>query len=127
MILMRRRRTIVGFVLTAAMLMGVVWAMPGNAAPTKTFSLNVPATAPAGATNLTYLLTFKNETPNGNSNIQSLKADVSGGLTIINATVPSGSISFNSTHVQVSNMGPVKPGKTFVVTLTVNVSGAADC
>src|SRR5262245_58956599 len=124
---MRRTRTMFGLVLIAALLMGVIWALPGNAAPTKTFSLNVPASAPPGATNLTYLLTFKNETPNGNSNIQSLTADVTGGVTIVNATAPSGSISFTSSHVQVSNMGPVKPGKTFVVTLTVNVSGGTDC
>ena len=98
---MRRRRTVFGFVVTAALLLGVVWAMPGNAGPTKSFSLNVPATAPAGGTNVSYPLMFKNETPNGNSNIQSLAADVSGGLTIINATAPGGSVAFTATHVQV--------------------------
>lgn len=123
---MRRRRTVFGFVVTAALLLGVVWAMPGNAGPTKSFSLNVPTTAPAGGTNISYPLTFKNVTPDGNSNIQSLTADVSGGLTIINATAPSGTIAFTATHVQVSNMGPVKPSRTFVVTLTVNVT-ATDC
>ena len=46
-----------------------------SAAPEKIFSLNVPASVQGGATGVQYPLTFKNETPSGNSNIQSLHGD----------------------------------------------------
>jgi hypothetical protein len=122
---MRARRFIPIGVATV-LLMGVVLAQPSTAAPEKMFSLNVPASVQGGATGVQYLLKFKNETPSGNSNIQSLKATVTDGLTITNATAPSGNVTFTANQVSISNMGPIKPGRTFVVTLTVNIA-AGDC
>ncbi len=125
---MRTRWNIAATVAVTALLVGVVWVAPGSAHTVqKIFSLNVPASLVSGATGVQYQMTFKNETPNGNSSIDSLKAKVTSGVTITNATAPSGWVTFTANQVSISHIAPVKNGQTFVVTLTLDVGQVQSC
>ncbi len=61
------RTTILGFL--AAMLM--VFALPSSAAPEKIFSLNMTPTNVAAGAGVSLTATLRNETPSGNSSINS--------------------------------------------------------
>jgi hypothetical protein len=112
------------------MLVGVVWALPSrahNKNPEKIFSLNVPTSVPGGAVGVSFPLKFVNETPSGNSSVNSLKANVTAGVTITHASAPSGTVSWTGSQVSVSNMYPVKNGQSFMVTLTLSVAPSSSC
>jgi hypothetical protein len=99
--------------------------------PTKKFSVDMsPSIVASGDTTL--YATIKNETPNGNSSINSLKLSLPTGYQL--RAVPSiapylGQVApataadvASATQVTVSNMSPLKPLQSFVITLPVTVT-----
>jgi hypothetical protein len=102
-----------------------------NAAPEKIFSVNVaPGSLVAGTQGATLTATFKNETPSGNSTINSarLAATAPAGFTIVTATgAGTEVISSNGQSVSINGIPPVKPNKTYTLTMTVNVPAATTC
>jgi hypothetical protein len=118
------RTTIVGFL--AAMLMA--FALPASAAPEKIFSLNMSPTNVAAGVGVALTATLRNETPSGNSSINSTVISAPSGYTITAVgTPPSGTavIAAGGGSVSVSNLSPVKPGKTFALALTVTISSGS--
>ena len=95
-----------------------------SAAPDKLFDLHMaPASLAGGATGATLTATFRNGTPSGNSSINSVKlfANAPAGFTITGATgIGNEVVAPGGQSVSVSNIPPVKPGKSYVLTLTVN-------
>src|SRR6187200_385755 len=89
----------------ATVVLGLL-ALPGNAAPEKQFSLRFPTSLSAGTQNIS--VTLKNETPNGNSNINSFKIAVASaptGFTINSLTLSPGTstVAANKQSVTVVN------------------------
>lgn len=116
------RKIVVSFLSAFAL---VLYALPGGAAPPeKKFSVAMsPLTIPAATSTLTATVT--NETPNGNSSVNSLRLRAPAGLTIANtaADPPSanwpGQITWTADSISISNMSPLKPNASFVLTLRV--------
>jgi hypothetical protein len=102
-----------------------------NAAPQKIYDLTIaPTTLQAGTPGQTLTATFKNATPSGNSAINSLKlfAQAPAGFVITGATgVGNEVIQPGGQSVWVSSLPSVKPGKSYVLTLTVTTPAATDC
>ena len=102
-----------------------------NAAPTKIYDLTMsPATLSAGTSGQTLTATFKNSTPSGNSSINSLKlfANAPSGFVITAATgIGDEVVQPGGQSVFVSNIPPVKNGRTYVLTMTVTTPAATDC
>jgi hypothetical protein len=122
------RKILVSLLSTLAL---ALFALPVNAAPEKMFSVAIsPSPIPAGPATLD--ATFANETPNGNSTINSLRLTVPAGFTIANtATDPPtslypGTIAFdvNAGTISMSGMSPLKPGKSFKLTFKVTAPGS---
>ena len=74
-------------------------------------------------------LTIRNETPNGNSTINSLKVNLPAGYAIDTAHPPTANWTGQITYVagsggsvSMSNMSPLKPKSSFVLTLNLNIS-----
>jgi hypothetical protein len=124
---MRARRALFVATIATTMVLGVISATPSIAGPEKIFSLQAPSSIQAGATGAAVPITITNETPSGNSSINSLTLSVTGGLTITHVSVPSGAASWTAGTVSVSNMSPVKNGQSFVLTLTVDVAAGSSC
>ena len=102
-----------------------------TAAPEKIFTLTMsPSSIPAGATDETVTATFKNATPSGNSTINSLKLAATGapGATITSAT-GSGTevVAADGRSVSVTGIPPVKPGKTYVLTMKLTTPAQSSC
>jgi hypothetical protein len=122
------RKTVVSFVSALAF---ALFALPAIAAPEKKFSVAMsPSSIPAATVTLN--ATILNETPNGNSSINSLTLVAPAGLAIANtaadpptATWP-GTITFNAGSISISNMSPLKPRGSFVLTLKVSAT-AGNC
>ena len=89
-----------------------------------------PSSIPAGATDVTVTATFKNATPSGNSTINSLKLAAAGapGATITSAT-GSGTevVAADGRSVSVTGIPPVKPGKTYVLTMKLTTPPQTSC
>jgi hypothetical protein len=116
--------------------LAVVGTGPAHAAsPTKKFSIDMsPSIVASGDTTL--YATIKNETPNGNSSINSLKLSLPAGYQL--RAVPSiapylGQVTpataadaATATQVTVSNMSPLKPLQSFTITLPVTIT-ATNC
>ena len=128
---MKSLRNLIGLVLAFAL---AVFAAPAIA-QTKIYSLSVPAVTVQAGGIATIVATFKNETPNGNSSFNSIQGlTVTGPLTIIGASVPSGTVqspvptpSAGKKSISITGMSPVKNGQTFAVTLTVRADSSAGC
>ena len=79
---------------------------------------------------MTVTATFKNATPSGNSTINSLRLSASGvpGATITSAT-GSGTetVAPDGRSVSVSGVPPVKPGKTYVLTMKLTTPAQSSC
>lgn len=106
----------------------MVFALPSSAAPEKIFSLNMTPTNVAAGAGVSLTATLRNETPSGNSSINSAVITAPSGYTITAVgTPPSGSavIAAGGGSVSVSNMSPLKPGKTFALALTVTVTAGS--
>jgi hypothetical protein len=102
-----------------------------TAAPEKTFGITMaPSSIPAGSSNVTVTATFKNATPSGNSSINSVKLFATGapGATITSAT-GSGTevVAADGRSVSVSGIPPVKPGKTYVLTMKLTTPAQTSC
>jgi hypothetical protein len=118
--------------LLTAFVFGAV-ALPANAAPAKIFSIT-PSTTQVAFGSFALSLTIKNETPNGNSNINSLKVNLPAGYAIDTAHPPAanwtGQLSYvagSGGSLSMSNMSPLKPKSSFVMTLNLNISTGAQC
>jgi len=105
-----------------------------NAGPTKKWSVASSAVTSFGPTSIT--LTVKNETPNGNSNINSLVIKLPTGIQVdtSQATPLSsnwvGNLSFTSGSggsISMSNMSPLKPQASFRITAAVIVTSSIAC
>lgn len=105
------------------------FSFPADAAqPTKKWSINMsPNQVVPGDTTLT--ATIKNETPNGNSSINSLTITVPAGYTLRAAPTSAwiGQITWTATSVSISNMSPLKPLQKFDLTLPVTVGSTPTC
>jgi hypothetical protein len=130
---MRRDRRFIAKVaaLVLAVAAIVVPVTIATAAPEKVFTLTMsPSSIPAGATNVTVTATFKNATPSGNSSINSVKLAATGvpGATITSAT-GSGTevVAADGRSVSVSGIPPVKPGKTYVLTMKLTTPAQTSC
>lgn len=115
--------------LLMAVLMVGFAASAGAAAPVKQWSIAVgPSQVSFGSVQVT--LTIKNETPNGNSNINSLTVKLPDGYTIDTSRANPVATSYNGQtsyvagaggSVSLSNMSPLKPQSFFTMTVWVNV------
>jgi hypothetical protein len=109
-------------------------AAPGS--PEKIFSISgIPASATAGST-LSVTVTFKNETPNGNSTINSLRLIAPAGWTLSNpAAIAGGSVDGGTptlapdgSSVSFANLPGIKSGnKTWMMQVSVSVPTGASC
>jgi hypothetical protein len=114
--------------LLAATLVLVATAIPSIAAPEKQFSLKTaqgtnPLPTIQAGTSTSFDAVLKNETPNGNSNISSIKVGFSGtGLTLNSATLTPAigipTISNNTMSVAVGG-SPIKPQSSVTIHFTV--------
>ena len=108
--------------LVAATVVLALLALPGNAAPEKQFSLRFPTSLGAGTQNITVPL--KNETPNGNSNINSFRitaATAPAGFTINSITPGTGVLSNANKTISVTGISTLKPLQTATYTLNITV------
>jgi hypothetical protein len=103
------------------------------AAPEKIFSLGFPSNVVGGGT-VTLVATIKNETPNGNSTINSLQVFAPAGATIANTAVDpptapgaGGQITFDSGQITIQNMSPLKPQASFTLTFKATFAGGGSC
>ncbi|MDE2004376.1 MAG: hypothetical protein KGJ25_12695 [Betaproteobacteria bacterium] len=115
-----------------------------NAGPTKQWSIAVAPTL-LGSSNAQVTITIKNETPNGNSNINSLHVQLPTGYsldtgdhsgapgtaTAVVQTTWTGALSWTSGDagvIALSNMSPLKPQTQFTMTAYVNIAAdSATC
>jgi hypothetical protein len=118
--------------LTATML--VALSPLSQAAPAKQWSVASSAITSFGPSTIT--LTITNETPNGNSNINSLVINLPSGISIdtSQATPVSsawiGQLSYKSGSggsISMSNMSPLKPKSSFQITAAVIVDSSLGC
>jgi hypothetical protein len=108
-------------VAVAALALGLL-ALPGNAAPEKQFSLTFPTSLSAGTQNITVVL--KNETPNGNSNINSFRITAVSpptGFRINSITPGSGTLSNNNKTISVVGISTLRPMQSASYTLNITV------
>jgi hypothetical protein len=121
--------------LAAVLVAAVAPLAAAQSGPAKLYSLIFnPASVSSAGTNVdgttTITATLKNETPNGNSSINSFALAVAGNLSITAMAVPNGvvapamSVAAPVKSVNVQNMPPLKNGKTFVFTLRVKADVA---
>jgi hypothetical protein len=119
---MKSLRTWITF-LTAIVAMSLA-GLANSAQPTKQWSITVLPSLFSTTTNVDATITIKNETPNGNSTINSLKLFLPTGYTVNSVTntyqamvdiTQSGVIAF-------SNMSPLKPQASFTFHASLNVN-----
>jgi hypothetical protein len=120
---MIRLRTVVVSLLS---LVAFVFATAGNAAPEKKLSVSMSPSVAAPSSITAFTATFKNETPNGNSSVNSLRLTLPDGFAVDTATAnPSanwtGSVSWTDRTISISNMSPLKPLASFVLTFRAKV------
>ena len=111
-------RQLFGFIV--AVLALAAFAVPA-AAQQKVYSLNMAPPSITSGAPAAMTATFKNETPNGNSTINSMSLTAPTGLTITAASIAIGNVAIVSggKTVNITNMYPVKPGDSVVLSLTV--------
>ena len=108
--------------------LAVAFVLPGTAAPPeKKFSVAMSPNTIGTSASLNATIT--NETPNGNSSINSLILTLPAGYTVDVSMTPSanwpGNVTWTSTSISVSNMSPLKPRDTFMLSFKVSVDSAA--
>jgi len=116
-----------------AALVLAVFALPGNAAPEKIFSVAIAPAVVSNGSSVTLTATIKNET-NGNSSINSLTLNAPAGVTLVSTPAPTNSrggevaVNPNGTSVSITNMPPLRSSDpALVLTFTANFGGAAGC
>ena len=107
------------------------------AQPTKQFSINVVQGVVVAPGTSEFWLEIRNETPSGNSTINSLKVTLPGSFTIVNdathyaafTTPASGQIvaANGATVIAVSNLYPLKPQATLTLKFWANTGSTASC
>jgi hypothetical protein len=107
--------------LVAATVVLALLALPGNAAPEKQFSLRFPTSVGAGIQNITVPL--KNETPNGNSNINSFRITATSAPAgfSINSITQAPASSHNNKTISVTGINTLKPQQIIIYTLNITV------
>ena len=123
--------------LLAATIVFVGTALPSIAAPEKIFSLAMPTSLPQTAamqTGVPVIATIKNETPTGNSSINSLDIVIASGPANFKITgwdpstiSGSGSLSPDGLRLSFSNMSPLKNNHSVGIRLYVTVPAASSC
>lgn len=123
--------------LTAVVSIAFASGVSAGTGPTKQWSIAVAPTV-IGTQNQAITITVKNETPNGNSTINSLHINLPAGYTLDttdhsgavgsgNAVVRTswlGTLSATSNVISFSNMSPLKPQVQFTITAYVNVGAS---
>jgi hypothetical protein len=103
------------------------------AQPTKKWSITV---TPANITTAAVTITIKNETPNGNSSINSFKLVMPAGYTVDTANHPNDAVTTTYPGVidlstpgtiAMSNMSPLKPQQSFDLIAYLNISPNTGC
>ncbi|MCC7215633.1 MAG: hypothetical protein IT517_02595 [Burkholderiales bacterium] len=124
------RTTILGILAT----MLVAFALPvGAAGPAKQFSLAFNPGSLAAGDNPNFMVRIKNESPNGNSTINSIDIVLPDNYAVYAAPqfqpAYTGNIDWTSTpgHVKITNMYPLGRGESVFLKLPINVSGSASC
>ena len=130
-----KRKISIGLLAAAIVFVGT--ALPSIAAPEKIFSVKTPTSLPQTATMQTgvpVIATIKNETPTGNSSINSLNIVIASGPANFKITgwdpstiSGSGSLSPNGLSLSFSNMSPLKNNQSVGVKLFVTVPAATSC
>ena len=128
---MNGMRRVIGFLMVTIF---AAFALPSSAAPEKIFFISgVPASVSPGSTLTGVVFTFRNDTPGGNSNINSLRLIAPTGWTLSNpVAVPGGDVSGGSgfvtgggasgPSVYFNNIPGIKTsGKTWKMSVDVNV------
>ena len=117
------RRSIIAAVV-ATVVLGLL-ALPGEAAPEKQFSLTFPTSLTAGTQTIS--VTLKNQTPNGNSNINSFRISATGpaGFTINSITPGTGVLSNSNKTISVTGISTLKPQQVATYTLNITVPGVS--
>lgn len=114
-----------GWIVFISAIISMVFAGAASSAqPTKQWSITVKPSTFATATNVDATITIKNETPNGNSTINSLKLFLPTGYTVNsvdNAYQAQVDIS-QSGVIAFSNMSPLKPQASFSFHASLNVN-----
>ncbi len=120
----------------AAILLATVFAAfaatAGAAGPVKQFSLAFNPGSLAAGNNPGFMLRIKNESPNGNSSINSIDIPLPDGLTVYAAPTfqpaYTGNIDWSTpTRIRITNMSPIGRGSSVFVNIPINVSSAATC
>ncbi len=116
---MQQIRAFLWLLMGATLLFG---ANANAAQPQKIFSIAIKQQYVNVGANA-FTITVKNETPNGNSNINSVRIYVPTGYVVTGASLPSyiGQVDVSGNTISVSNMSPLKPQATFDINVTVNV------
>ncbi|CAG0958314.1 hypothetical protein BURK1_00575 [Burkholderiales bacterium] len=123
----------IGFGILGALSLAAMTS-PAAAAPEKKFSISItPAAVSVG--NVRFTMAIKNETPNGNSNINSIAIPLPAGYNVESSdsgtSAPSatwaGAIAApdGADVITISNMSPLKPLQGFTLTFWAKVSAAA--
>jgi hypothetical protein len=114
-------------------IVAISFAGAASSAPAKQWSITVSPATFSTATNVPVTITIKNETPNGNSNINSLKLMLPTGYTVDTADHQSGTAPVSTSWqgmldwtsqsgvIAFSNMSPLKPQSSFTMTAYLNV------
>ena len=107
------------------------------AGPTKQFSINVTQGAIVGPGTSEFVLEIRNETPNGNSTINSMDVTLPGSFTIVRdgthaaafTTPSSGQVSApnGATSIAISNLYPLKPQQVLMLKFWANSGATAGC
>ncbi len=115
-----------------------LFALAGSAAgPTKQFSINVTKGAIVAPGISEFWLDIRNETPNGNSTINSMKVPLPGSFKIVSdpthyaafTTPSSGQVVApnDATVISISNLYPLKPQQTLTLKFWANTGTGASC
>ena len=125
------------FVVMSGLALAMLSLAGSAAGPTKQFSINVTQGAVVGPGTSEFWLEIRNETPSGNSTINSMKVTLPGGFKIVNdATHPaafttpsSGQVSApnDATVIAISNLYPLKPQQALTLKFWANTGTAASC
>jgi hypothetical protein len=128
-------RKVISFIMALAM---AAFALPGMAAgPAKQFSINVTKGAVVAPGISEFWLEIRNETPNGNSTINSLNVPLPGSFKVVNdsthyaafTTPSSGQVVApnGATFISVSNLYPLKPQQVLTLKFWADTGTSASC
>ncbi len=118
--------------ISLAVILGAFVATAGAAGPTKQFSLAFNPGSLAAGNNPGFMLRIKNESPNGNSSINSIDIRLPAGHTVYAAPTfqpaYTGNIDWSTPgRIRITNMYPLGRGSSAFLNVPINVSSSAAC